>query len=511
MLLLALDRGSRVPLQRQIVERIREKIEARTLAAGERLPSTRRLAAALGVHRSTVALAYQQLWSLGFVDLRPGSRPRVRKRTAVVAPSQRARKGVIAWKAIAAPGGEEVLRLSRSYPRRAKTVGDPSVIDFSTIDMDRRLFPLERFRSCLNRTLARRGRELLGYGDPAGYRPLREYVAQRLARHGVSVTAEEILLTNGSQQAIDLLFRLVASPGKAVAFESPTYNLMLPLLRLYGLKPIEIPLRLTGMDLDVLEREVDRQRPALIYTMPTLQNPTGVCTTQAHRERLLSLCEEERIPLVEDGFEEEMQYSGRIVLPLKSMDRQQLVVYCGTFSKVLFPGVRIGWVAAARECIERLEAIRRFEEVAPGMILQAAMHEFCRDGSYDRHVSKMHRVFRKRMQTAVRELREQLQPEWARWVEPSGGYLLWLELSPALARNRALPDLLAAHGVRTAPGRLFFFSPRSKRYLRLSISTLGEEEIAEGVTRLCRALREASSGRAARSRRPTGPAEEGRR
>jgi DNA-binding transcriptional MocR family regulator len=505
MLLLDVDRGSRVPLQRQIVERIREKIEARALAAGERLPSTRRLASALGVHRSTVALAYQQLWSLGFIDLRPGSRPRVRQRTAVVAPSHRTGKGAIAWKTIAAPGSEEVVRLARSYPRSARSAGDPTVIDFSTIDMDRRLFPLDRFRSCLNRTLARNGRELLGYGDPAGYRPLREYVAQRLGRHGVSVTAEEILLTNGSQQAIDLLFRLVAAPGKAVAFESPTYNLMLPLLRLYGLKPIEIPLRLDGMDLDALEREVGRQRPTLIYTMPTLQNPTGVCTTQAHRERLLALCEAERIPLVEDGFEEEMQYSGRIVLPLKSMDRQRLVVYCGTFSKVLFPGVRIGWVAAARECIERLEAIRRFEEVAPGMILQAALHEFCRDGSYDRHVSKMHRVFRKRMQTAIRVLRERLEPEWARWAEPSGGYLLWLELSPALARTRALPDLLSAHGVRAAPGRHFFCSPRSKRYLRLSISTLSEEEIVEGVTRLCGALREAFSRRAAQTRRQTGP------
>lgn len=160
----------------------------------------------------------------------------------------------------------------------------------------------------------------------------------------------------------------------------------------------------------LLLRLDEQSRTGLVYTMPSFQNPTGVCTSQAHRERLLVLCETHRVPILEDGFEEEMKYAGKVVLPLKSMDRHRIVVYCGTFSKVLFPGIRIGWVAADPECIERLVAIRRFGEVAPSAVLQAAMHEFCRDGSYDRHVARMHRVSRRRMQVALSALREHIRP-----------------------------------------------------------------------------------------------------
>jgi len=153
-----------------------------------------------------------------------------------------------------------------------------------------------------------------------------------------------------------------------------------------------------------------KEKPALVYTMPTFHNPTGVSTDQAHRERLLSICEGHRIPVLEDAFEEEMKYFGKTTLPIKSMDKHQIVIYCGTFSKVLFPGVRIGWIAAERECIERLVAIRCFSDLAPNMILQAAMDEFCRNGYYDRHINRMHRTYRRRMQAAVRALREHISP-----------------------------------------------------------------------------------------------------
>jgi DNA-binding transcriptional MocR family regulator len=329
-------------------------------------------------------------------------------------------------------------------------------------------------------------------------------VAQRLQRHGIAVTPDEILLTNGSQQGIDLLLRMMAAPGRSAAVESPTYDFMLPLLRLNGLKPIEIPLRPDGMDLDVLERTLRGDRPVLVYTMPSFQNPTGVCTSQAHRERLLGLCETHRIPILEDGFEEEMKYTGKVVLPVKSMDRHRIVVYCGTFSKVLFPGVRIGWVAADRDCVERLTAIRRFGECAPSTVLQAAMHEFCRDGSYDRHVSRMHCVFRRRMHATLRALREHIRPEWAQWTEPRGGYLIWLQLKRLPAPAADVDALLASHGVRAALGRFFFSSEKPDRYLRLSISNLSEEEIAEGVNRLARALREAYAREPSRNARRGG-------
>ncbi|MCP5103961.1 MAG: PLP-dependent aminotransferase family protein [bacterium] len=491
-MLLNLDDKSPKPKYRQIIEQIRQKIETRVLLPGEKLPSTRRLADNLRIHRSTVAIAYQELWALGFIDLRPGSCPRVRSRVRIATAVNHTEEGVIDWNTTASDPGNAIWQAHRDsrglVPETEPDTGS-SAINFRSLDMDSRLFPLENFRTCLNRVLKDQGTFLLGYGGgAAGFPPLRRYIARHLQSHGISASFDEILITNGSQQGIDLVFRMIASPGKAVAIESPTYDYMLPLLHFSQLEPLEIPLRHDGMDLSVLEEVLKKENPALIYTMPNLQNPTGVSTGQAHREKLLSLCETHRIPILEDSFEEEMKYFGKVVLPIKSMDRYHLVIYCGTFSKVLFPGVRIGWIAAHKECIERLTAIRRFSEISSSMILQAAMYEFCRNGFYDRHISKMHRRFRKRMQTAVRALQRYIPPQWAQWDQPGGGYLVWLKLKPASAPDFDWESLFASYDVQVTPGRYFFFSQNPDTYLRLSISTLNEEEIEEGVQRLAKAL-----------------------
>ena len=495
MLLLSISEKSGTPIYRQIISGIRKKVETGALRPGDKLPSTRRLAETLGVHRSTVAVSYQELWALGFIDLHPGASPLVRDRMQIAVAADRDEKSFINWsKAISAAGNAVLDAYGRVYPS-AGSDKNRSAVDFASLDMDRRLFPLDNFRACLNRVLKTQGPDLLGYGHRPGYPPLRKYLADRLRNHGIAVTPDEVLITNGSQQGLDLVFRLFAAPGKTVAIESPTYGHALPLIRFCGMKAVEVPIRRDGMDLTILAKTLEKKRPTLVYTMPNFHNPTGVSTGQAHRERLLSLCEKHRVPILEDGYDEEMKYFGRVVLPIKSMDRRQLVIYCGTFSKILFPGVRIGWVAAAKECIDRLTALRSFSELAPSMILQAAVDEFCRNGYYDRHISKMHRVFRKRMQTFIRSLRLHVPPEFAEWTEPSGGYLVWLKLKPVTDRTLDWKTLFAAHGVRVTPGRNFFYTETADPYLRLSISTLNEEEIVEGVKCLSKALRQIYAGR----------------
>lgn len=486
--LMSIDEESRKPIYRQILDEIRERIETQAIRPGDRLPSTRRLADLLGVHRSTVTVAYQELWALGFIDLRPGARPRVRNRLQFARTAERAKQRVIRWPATASKASADAVRAYRSFHAAADGTGRASVISFRSLDMDRRLLPLEQFRSCLARVTKKSGLDYLVYPDRAGYQPLREYVVRRMRNHGISVAPDEVLITNGSQQGIDLVFRTIASPGKTVAIESPTYGHMLPLLRLSGLKPIEIPVRGDGMDLEILSRRLRKTRPALVYTIPTFHNPTGVTTNQAHRERLFSLCMRHRVLILEDGFDEEMKYFGKAVMPIKSMDTHNIVVYCGTFSKVLFPGVRIGWTVADRELIERLAASRYFMDLSSSMILQAAMYEFCRNGYYDRHITKMHRVFRKRMQTAISALREYVPSGWVEWTEPNGGYLIWLKLLPAPAGPDVWEQAFSECGVEVARGNHFFFSRPRDAYARLSISTLDEDEIVEGIRRFSRAL-----------------------
>jgi DNA-binding transcriptional MocR family regulator len=488
MLLIRLNEKSGIPKCRQIVGQIRQKIENQTLRPGEKLPSTRRLADKLGIHRSTAALAYQELWSLGFVDLPRGANPRVRDRRQIVTAGDKAGKGMIDWESTASEASREIWQNYKSF-NQALTPKAKSYIDFGTLTVDRRLMPHEQFRTCLNHVMKKQGATLLNYGDHAGFQPLREHLARHLQNHGISTTADELLITTGSQQAIDLVLRMIAAPRRSVVIESPTYSHMFPLLRFHGLTPLEVPVLSDGMDLSVLEKKLQKQRPALIYTMPNFQNPTGACTSQAHREKLLSISEQYRIPILEDGFEEEMKYFGKVVLPIKSMDKNQMVIYCGTYSKVLFGGIRIGWIAAERECIERVTAIRRFSQISSSMILQAAMHRFCQNGYYDRHISKMHRLFRKRMQAAIDALREHIPPAWAEWTEPSGGYLIWLRLKPFSRNSVDWKSLLASHGVVVADGSFFYLSGASNPCMRLSISTLNEDEIVEGIRRLASALR----------------------
>lgn len=486
MLLPNLDWTSSKPINLQLQEQIREHLEHRELRPGERLPSTRRLAELLGIHRSTVAMAYQELWAQGWIEQRPGAAPRARARLAPPQEAQTARPDLFDWDGLAAPEAEEALAAHQALEDVERRDG---LINFAHLHVDPRLFPVEAFRACLARAMKRGGASLLTYGHPQGFGPLREYLARRMALHGIATSADGILLTHGAQQALDLMLRLVARPGGRVAVESPTYSLFLPLLRLRGLEPLEIPFGPEGMDLGALEAAFRRERPVLVYTMPNFQNPTGRSATQANREGLLALCGQYRVPILEDGFEEEMKYFGRVTPPIKAMDTTGLVAYCGSFSKVLFPGLRVGWLAAPRSCLDRLVALRHFSEIMPSMLPQAALHEFCERGLYDLHIGRMHRVFRRRMQTALRALRQHLDPAWARWEEPKGGYLIWLDLA---APGRARPDwarLFEAEGVKVYPGR--FFSPACghQDWIRLSISLLDEAQIQEGIRRIGAVLR----------------------
>ena len=480
-MLLTLDKAPGKPLAAQIRTQILDLLEKRAMRAGEPLPSTRQLAEQLGVHRTTVAEAYQELWSLGWIDLKPGSRARVRSRVGLASAQ------TVLTTSQGFPWQEHISEVAQELVAHGArlTMAGGDVISFRPLTMDPRLMPVEAYRGCLNRVLRRQGPALLGYGAREGFWPLREYLARRMAGYGIQASPGEILLTHGSQQALDLVLRMLG-PGRTIAVENPGYDQIYPLLALAGQTPLPIPMNRDGLDLDALEACFDRDRPALVYTMPNFQNPTGVSTSQAHRERLLALCARYGVPLLEDGFEEEMKYFGKVTLPIQSMDRRGGVIYCGTFSKVLLPGVRVGWVVAPEPCIRALAALRRVSELCPDQVLPAALHAFCIGGHYDLHLSRMHRVFRSRLRAALAALREFIPPGTAHWEEPAGGYLLWLELpGPA---NAHWESHCAAHGVEVCSGSGYFAGPAPASHLRLSIATLNEDEIREGIRRLGSAL-----------------------
>ena len=482
MLLVELDPGSSLPAYRQIRDRIVALIEEGTLLPGDRLPPSREFAATVGVHRSTVVRAFEDARALGYLESRPGSYTTVRRRARPPATAERNSTGTVIFdwgirlpSSTGGPTGAE-----RPW---SSTRPDDRTIDFERLAADPVLAPSDDLRHCLKRTLLDLGSEALDYAEPAGWRPLRETVSRRLRAHGISVGSDQILITNGAQQALDLILRLMTQSGDRIIVEAPTYGMLHPLTRLHGVEPVEVPMRHDGMDLDALEYTLDREPPMLLYTMPNFHNPTGVTTTQAHRERLLGLCESHRIPVVEDGFEEEMKYFGKAVLPIKSMDAAGLVLYVGSFSKIVFPGLRVGWIAAQSEVLDRLVKIQHATCLAANTLAQAAADQFSRRGVYESYLRRIHRIYRRRMRTMLGALGRHLPAE-VEWTRPTGGYTLWLRLPLPIGSESKICDDLSFAGVRVAPGRWYYAHPPESAHLRLSIACVDEALIEEGCRRL---------------------------
>ncbi len=492
-MLLKIDRTNPKPLYLQLTEEIKNLIDQEILQAGQSLPSTRSLADKLGINRSTVTRAYEELQGLGYLCSRQGSYHRVegRKKVARYHPENRS---VIPWDRALSAEARAIHEIYLGYsPEKAKSIPPrQNILNISQLDLDPRLYPMNDFKRCLNHVLHRFGAETLQYGDHRGHPPLREQIAHRLRLHGISVTEKEILITNGAQQAIDMVIRMLARKEARVAIEAPTYAAMLPLLRLNGAEPLEVPMREDGMDLDFLEKTLSEEKISFVYSMPNFQNPTGITTSHSHRERLLNLCLKHRIPLVEDGFEEDMKYFGKVALPIKSMDSKNIVIYLGTFSKALFPGLRIGWVTADSECLSRLTAIKRFTDLGSGKLVQIVLHEFLKRGYYDKQLRRMHRAFRKRMQVALQTMDSCFPPK-VTWTRPAGGYTLWVKLPTRWDKDK-INDHMEKFGIIVSPGSYYFYRSEPSAYFRVSIAKRNEEEIEEGITRLSKALRHMGKG-----------------
>lgn len=492
VMILKIDRSSPIPLYDQIASGIKSFVDQGLIGVNQPLPSTRSLARKLGVNRSTVVRAYEELQALGYLLSRPGSYTRAQKRRKEVIYNEK-RRSLFSWQKISNRQAREIYQIFLRYsPEISLSKKLPSnAINISQLDLDPRLYPTEEFRKCVNHVLKTQGPESLEYGSYQGYLPLRQLIARRLRLHGISVSEEEILITNGAQQAIDLLVRFLAGPGQRIVVEAPTYANILPILQFNGVEIRGIPMNEKGMDLDLLDDVLKKEHISFVYTIPNFQNPTGITTTHQHREKLINICLNHKVPLVEDGFEEDMKYFGKVPLPIKSIDEKNIVIYLGTFSKALFPGLRIGWITADKECIKRLTAIKRFSDLCSGNFVQKVLHEYLRRGYYDLHLKRLHRIFRRRMQVALKTI-EECFPQSMSWTRPAGGYTLWVKMPKKLNESQ-FHEFIFNNGVVVSPGNYYFAQKNVSEYFRISIARINEKEIKEGLTRLGEALHGLSS------------------
>jgi len=479
-MLIALQRDSHTPLYAQIVTELRRMIGDGSLKVGDRLPANRELAKTLGVNRNTITTAYSELAADGLITSRVGSGTYI---SGVPAPPPAFRireqppQSPMSWESLlSVQSRDNWLQEISSYDGRHDVT--PLALALPSAD----LFPLDDFRRCVDRVLRRQGRVLLQLGTTSGYAPLQEYIATQLALSGVKVAPDEVLITNGCQQSLDLIRQILVEPGEEVALENPTYPGALSVFCGGSSKYFSVPVGNGGMDLNVLADVLSQRRAKLIYVVPSFQNPTGISMNLESRRRLLEIAERYRVPIVEDDIYRELRYDGPDVPSLKALDQHGLVIYISSFSKVGFPGLRVGWIAAPRIVIDHLNRVKQRSDLHASLLAQAGIHEFAKAGLLARHIKRVKKAYVLRRDAMLESLQKHF-PDEAKWNRPEGGMSVWVRLPDSL-NSKQLLNQAVENGVTFISGDHFYASSPQHNMMRLSFTMAGPQSIEEGVKRL---------------------------
>ncbi|HTO99777.1 MAG TPA: PLP-dependent aminotransferase family protein [Anaerolineales bacterium] len=482
-----LARDSSTPLYQQIRAYLRHGILSGSLAPDTRLPASRQLAQSLGVNRITVETAYAELEAEGLVFSRVGSGTYVLA-AGDIAPLPKDVPGAPwpLWQQGLEPAGPR--RASMSPTDMLKATGHPHPINFAGGSSDSRLFPAEEFRKVLQAVMRRDGIAALDYGEPEGHAPLRMTIAHVLASQGLQVQAQNILVTAGSQQAISLAAQLLLDPGDVVLVESPTYSGALDLFRAMGFQIVSIPVDRQGMQVEALEKLLQQHHPKLIYTIPNFHNPTGTCLAGARRHQLIILADRYNIPILEDDFVGDLRYEGRTQPALKALDPGGRVIYVSTFSKMLMPGLRVGFLVAEGPVYDGLVRLKQASDLATSTLVQRALEAYVTVGRYQAHLRRSSQQFHRRRDAMCAALQRYMPAGWQLDM-PQGGLFLWTRLPDGLTTDELLP-VACEKGVNYAPGSSFFPDALpANPWMRLNFAAQPPEEIDEGIQRLAKVVR----------------------
>ncbi|MBI4730926.1 MAG: PLP-dependent aminotransferase family protein [Chloroflexi bacterium] len=378
-----------------------------------------------------------------------------------------------------------------------KLTEQPDIISFAGGLPAPEVFPLKEFREACNVVLDTCGAQALQYGTTEGYRPLREMIARHAGRYGIEVTAENILITSGSQQALDFIGRLFINSGDHVLVESPTYLGALQAWNAYGANYISVPSDENGMIVDELEKAL-RVGPKFIYVLPNFQNPTGSTLTLDRRKKLVELADKYGVPIVEDDPYGQLRFEGEHLPSVVSLDSEFRgpngghysgnVIYLSTFSKLLAPGLRLAWIIAPEEVIRKIVMAKQAADLHTATFNQFVAYEVGKGGFLDEHVKFIRQVYKERRDMML-ETMDETFPSEARWTHPQGGMFLWGILPEDMDAADVLKKAIERK-VAFVPGASFHPNGGGKNTMRINFSYSKPEVIREGITRLGMLLKE---------------------
>ncbi len=486
MLPLQLQPESHIPLYVQLRDQLRALVHSGELRTGDRIPASRELASHLGVHRTTVANAYAELESEGLIQGHVGRGTFICGSPAKQfspPPRSNGNGGGMRWEALFADerGEEGLSRLMPEIP--------PGAIAFTDARPSEEFFPVEEFRKCCNAVLRSEGRRVLRLGSSDGYEPLKRALMEMLRDEGLAVRNEQLLITDGCQQSIDLLCKAFLRPGDSVVIENPAYPGAISILAAARVRTLAVNVEASpartgyaGIDLDALEMVLMQNRVKFLLVTPDFHNPTGTSLPVAERRRLLEIAAHYQVPVIEDAIYGRVRLRGNAVPSLKSLDRAGNVIQIDSFSKIAFPGLRVGWCIGAESAIERLRLVKQSTDLHTDQLAQATLAEFIRRGCLARHNAKMKGVYLSRLEAMEAALQAHM-PEGTSWTRPDGGMSLWVTLPPGFDSAELLIHL-RERGVLFVPGRYFYVQNPQPNTLRLGFASIDEKKIARGVQTL---------------------------
>jgi 2-aminoadipate transaminase len=458
-----LNAASDTPLYRQLADAITGVISRGSIKPGERLPATRELAGQLGLNRTTVSAAYTVLEESGLIQGHVGRGSFVTKRDNPAIPA------TPDWDAILPPieagFGPAIHEADISFAN-SRPAGDG--------------FPLAQFRRLSKQVIdSPEAAEILQLGSPHGYGPLRRYLLEQAAAAGIARPGDDLIITNGCQQGLDLVARLFARGRESVVIEDPVYHGVVRVFSRAGANIISTDLGEAGVEVDRLEDLVLQHRPRLLVLTPSFQNPTGLTIPMDCRRRIVDLAQRSGVVLLENDIYSDLRYHGTPVPTLKELDESGNTILLRSYSKVSFPGLRVGWVIAPRAVIQCLAEAKQISDLHSDQLSQAVLLRFAESGELAQHIERTLRAGRERLNTVLRACAAYL-PAGTKFTRPEGGMSLWVEL-PAPLNAEHLLARVQERGVNFLPGRYFSARRTHARGLRISFGGLAPEQITRGI------------------------------
>jgi len=467
-----------LPLYRQITDYFKNKIGNGEWPVGTTIPAQRDLARYFGVNRSTIATAIDELIAEGLLEGRVGSGTRVINNTWVLLASLPAPD----WNSYVAAGVHQPNLATIQAINQAEF--SPGIIRLGTGELSPELYPAQLMQNVLS-SLAKRINSL-GYEEPKGLPALRQALSTHLKIYGIEASPSSILIVSGALQALQLISWGLLNPGSAVMLEKPSYLFSLNLFQSAGMHFHGLPLDSEGIRPDQLAYHTGQGKATLLYTIPCFHNPTGTLMSLERREQLLALCKRNQLPVLEDDVYRDLWLDTPPPAPLKSLDRNGLVIYIGSLSKTLSPGLRIGWVVGPETVINRLADIKMQNDYGSSSLSQWAAAEWLSSGLYAQHLANIRKSLVTRRNICNQILQEHFA-DIATWTLPAGGFYIWLNLTKPVSLQKLFKAALKEN-LLINPGNMY--DRLSNQQIRISYSYASLDELHSGLRRLSNIIRQ---------------------